>query len=182
MEEAATAIRPAHMKFIVTMGPDSLVGLRNVEMNLHLPVVFIDKVLNSVSVWCMSPKSSQLKINLGDPATVNKAILKLVLASSCEIELMKRTFDLQFLDKSPMDFFLLKLLKYAMRPYQVSLGYINQRGRNASDVKNIFEEVKIINYDYRTINIFAGDVILNFNTASVLGEVNPWAFIFAGFV
>ncbi len=53
VDEAASVIKPASVKYVVTMAKDLTREMKNGDRALHVPIVSIDGHI--VTVWCLSP-------------------------------------------------------------------------------------------------------------------------------
>ncbi len=120
LEEAASVIRVAHLKFIITYAKDNSIGLKNVELNLHVPVISILKPdLNQASVWCLSPKIkfSNRKFFYNVPLSL---IMK-TYSDVCKLELYNREIRIEYNKLDPMDDTFLNLIAERMKPFKVKL-------------------------------------------------------------
>ncbi len=90
VEEAASIIKPAKARFIITMAQDSLIGMRNFDRSLHVPVVSISGDL--AHIWCLSPG------NPTEPKRVkvkSTTAAKLALSKVCTDSLVSRPLRVQ---------------------------------------------------------------------------------------
>ncbi len=117
LEEAASVIRTAHIKYVVTYAKDSINGLRNKEANLHVPVLFIANApVNEATVWCLSPKSeSQSKTHFRNNSIDH--VLQ-TLEQVCETELLLREITIEYWKPNYLDLILHKLILQGMKPFR----------------------------------------------------------------
>ena len=181
VEEAASFIKPAKKKYVVTLTRDVLhVGMRNFERSLHVPVL---SITNETShAWCLSPgnptKPNEIQVS-------SKASMKFALSKVCQDSLASRPLRIQFSKVGSTEEKLFKLIKDSdlnlilgrvemltsnHKQYVYDDEYVKYPQRWQTVRGSSIKKVRIVNPQSRIFLMIATDFIIGFDLASFVGK------------